>query len=45
MTRGLFEVGDSYEQNEIRLTKDVTYLKDNLKVQTDKVEDLNKQML
>lgn len=45
MTRGLFEVSDAYEQNEICLTKDVTQLKDSLKVHTDKVEDLNKILL
>lgn len=45
MTLRLCEVGDAYKQNEIYLTKDVTQLKDNLKVQTYKVEDLNKQLL
>lgn len=44
MIRELFEVSDAYEQNEIRLTKDVTQWKDNLKVKTDKVEELNKQL-
>lgn len=45
MTRGLFEVSVAYEQNETRLTKDVTQWKRNLKVHPDKVEDMNKQLL
>lgn len=45
MTWGLFEVDDAYEQNEIHLTKEVTQFKDNLKVQTNMVEDLKKQLL
>lgn len=45
MTRGLFEVSDAYEQNEICLTKDVTQLKDSFNVHTDKAEELNKQLL
>lgn len=44
MTRGLFEVSDAHEQNETRLSKEVTQLNVDLKVQTDKVEDLNKRM-
>lgn len=44
MTRGLFEVGDTYEHNEIRRIKEMTQLKDTLKVHTDKVEELNKQL-
>lgn len=35
MSMRLFEVGNAYEQNVIRLTKEVTQLKDFLKVQTD----------
>lgn len=41
MIRELFKVCDAYERNEIYLTKDVTQFKDRLKVQTDKVEELN----
>lgn len=41
----MFEVGDAYKENEICLTKDVTQLKARLKVQIEKVEDLNKQIL
>lgn len=44
MTRGIFEVGDAFEKNDARLTKDMNQLKDDLKVQTDKVEELNKQL-
>lgn len=45
MTRGFFKVGYAYEKKETHLTKNVTQLKDNLKFQTDKVEDLHKQLL
>lgn len=38
MTHGLFELDDTYDQNDIRLTKDMTKLKDNFKVQNDKME-------
>lgn len=44
MTWGLFEVNDAYEQNEVSLTKDMTQFKNDLKVQTDKVKELNKQL-
>lgn len=43
--RRLFEVDDSYEQNKIRLTKDMNQLKDRLKVHIDKVEELNQKLL
>lgn len=45
MTRGLFEVGDAYEKNEVLLTKYMTRLKDDLKIHNYKVEKLNKQLL
>lgn len=44
MTRGLFEVGDAHEQNEIHLTKDITQLKDDLKACTIQVEELTKHL-
>lgn len=44
LTRGLFEVGDAYEKNEDRLTKKKTQLKDDMKVQTVKVEELTMQL-
>lgn len=44
MTQGLFEVGDAYEKNDVRLTKEMNPLEDDLKVQTAKVEKLTKQL-
>lgn len=44
MTQGLFEVSDAYDKNKVLLTKDMTQLKYDIKVQTDKVEELNKQL-
>lgn len=45
MTRGLFEMGDAHEQNEIHLNKDITHLRGDLKVQTAQLEELTKQLL
>lgn len=42
MTWGLFEISDAYQKNEILLITDVTQLKENLKIQTYEVEDVNK---
>lgn len=44
MTRGLFEEGDAFEKNEVLLTKDITQLKDDLKVHTAKLEELTKKL-
>lgn len=44
MNLGLFEVVDAYELNVILLNKEVTQQKDTLKSQSDKVEDLTKQL-
>lgn len=43
MTRGLFEVGDAYEKYKIHLTKEITQLKDILKIDNNNMEDLNKK--
>lgn len=44
ITRCLFEVGDTYENNETRLTKDINQLKDDLKSRTLQVYELTKQL-
>lgn len=44
MSMGLFEVGDAQEHNEIRLNKQMTQSRDDLKTQTGQVEDLTKQL-
>lgn len=44
ITRGLFEVGEAYEKNELHLNKEVNHLKDTPKIQFDKIEDLVKQL-
>lgn len=45
ITQSLFEVGDTYEHNEIRLNKEVSQQKEILKIHTDKVAELGKQLL
>lgn len=42
MTQGLFKLGDAYEKNEVHLAKDMIQLKDDLKIQTVKVEELTR---
>lgn len=44
MTQGLFEVRDAHEQNETRLTKDISQLKDDLKAQSLQVEEMTKKL-
>lgn len=44
MTWGLFEVNDTYEKNETCLKKESLSWRITLKVQTEKMEDLNKQL-
>lgn len=44
MTQGMFEVGDVYEKSKGCITKEMTQLKDDLKVQTVKVDELTMQL-
>lgn len=45
MTIVLFEVGDAYEKNEIRLNKEINQLKNAQKIHIEKIEELEKQLL
>lgn len=42
LTRGLFESGDDYEQNEIKLNQEINQLKDQQKIQMGKISDQEK---
>lgn len=42
LTRGLFESGDDYEQNEIKLNQKINQLNEQQKMQADKIFDLEK---
>lgn len=44
MTRALFNAGDASDQDENRLSKEVSKLKDDLKNQTEKFDEINKQL-
>lgn len=42
MIQALFKTGSDFEQNEHRLSEEVTKLKDDLKAQAEKFDEVNK---
>lgn len=44
LTRGLFEVGDDCEQNEIKLNQEINQLKEQQKAQVVRLSDLEKHL-
>lgn len=44
LTRGLFEIEDDYEQNKIKLNWEINQLKEQQKMQSVKLFDLEKQL-
>lgn len=44
MVRALFEVNDNYDQAEHRLSQEVAKLKEALQVQTEKLDETNRQL-
>ena len=45
LTRGIFEVRDDYEQNEIKLNQEINQLKEQQTTQAVRLSDLEKQLL